>query len=167
VMNTKTKAWTKFTGWTAFCWEVARDTLYFGGAGVLAQADTGTEDDGGPITADCKQAFSYYGARGRQKQFTMARAILSLDGDITLGLDLNLDYTDRVPQSLVPISIGTGDPWSVAWSAAWGGAVTIYKGWQTVGGVGFAAAMRIRVQAQEIRLSWSSTDVVFQYGGIL
>jgi len=167
VMNAKTKAWCKFTGWTAFCWEVAQDTLYFGGNGVLAKADTGTEDNGGIITADCKQAFSYYGARGRQKQFTMARAILSLDGDVTLGLDLNVDFTDQAPQSLIPISVGTGDPWSVAWSAAWGGALTIYKAWNSVRGVGFAAAIRIRVQAQEINLSWSSTDIVFQYGGIL
>lgn len=167
VMNAKTKAWCKFTGWTGFAWAVAQDTLYFGGNGFLAIADSGTDDDGAAITADCKQAFSYFGARGRQKQFTMARAILALDGDISLGMSLNLDYTDQAPTSFVPISIGTGDPWSVAWSVAWGGAVTIYKSWNTVGGIGFAAAMRIRVQAQEINLSWSATDIVFQYGGIL
>lgn len=168
VMNIETKAWCKFTQWDAFSWAVSRDTLYFGGDGILATADTGTDDNGDEIIADAKQAFSYFGARGRNKSFTMARPTLLLDGPVDLALDINLDYGDRAPQYLTPISGGTGDPWGDGfWDAVWSGAAVIYNGWQAIGGVGIAAAPRIRVQSGDVTLSWLSTDLVFEYCGIL
>lgn len=167
VMNTQTGAWCRFTGWNAYSWAVAGDKLYFGGNGVLAEADTGTDDNGSVIQADAKQAFSYFGRRGMNKRFTMMRPILSLDGDISLGLDINVDYEDRAPSSTVAIGGNAGDPWSVAWDAAWGGASTIHRAWTSVRGIGFAAAPRLRVHADEVRVSWSASDFVFEPAGIL
>jgi hypothetical protein len=167
VMNSQTKAWTRFTDWNAFCFETTRDALYFGGDGFLALADTGLDDDGDSITADGKQAFSYFGQRGRQKQMTMARPILSLDGPISLVLGIDVDYQDTDPGSVVPIAGNVGDPWEVAWDVAWTGAGVIYSQWNSVRGIGFAIAPRVKVQSAGVNLSWSATDYVYALGGVL
>jgi hypothetical protein len=167
VMNSQTRAWCRFTAWDAFCFETMRDALYWGGDGVLALADTGLDDDGDSITGDAKQAFSYFGQRGRQKQMTMARPILSLNGPISLVLGIDVDYQDTDPGSVVPIAGNVGDPWEVAWNVAWTGAGVIYRSWNSVRGVGFAIALRVKVQSSGVNLSWSATDFVFEVGSIL
>jgi hypothetical protein len=167
VMNSQTRAWCRFTGWDAFCFESTRDALYYGGSGFLAIADSGLDDDGDSITADAKQAFSYFGQRGRQKQMTMARPILNLDGPVSLVLGIDVDYQNTDPGSVVPIAGNVGDPWETVWDVAWTGAGVIYASWNSIRGIGFAVAPRVKVQASGINLSWSATDYVFQYGGVL
>ncbi len=167
VMNSQTKCWCRFTGWNAFCFEVQRDTLYFGGSGFLAKADTGLSDADSAIIAVAKQAFSYFGQRGRQKHMTMARPIITLDGPVNLGLGVDVDYQDTTPESLVPISGTSGTTWETAWDATWTGAAVTNRQWQSVRGIGFAIAPRIQFQALDINLSWSATDLVFEYGEIL
>lgn len=167
VMNSQTRRWCRFTAWNAFCFESTRDKLYFGGDGYLAQADTGLDDNGGSITAIAKQAFSYFGQRGRQKHMTMMRPILALDGPVSLNLGIDVDYRDTVPGSVVPIAGSVGDPWEVAWDVAWTGAGVIYAAWNSIRGIGFAIAPRLTVQATAINLSWSATDFAFEVGSIL
>jgi hypothetical protein len=167
VMNLQTGAWCRFTGWNAFCWEVQEDTLYFGGNGILVKADTGQGDDGVAVQADVKQSFSYFGARGQQKKFTLMRPILAIDGEIQLGLDINMDYSDAAPSSTIPVNSGGGDPWAEAWDVSWGGALTVYRSWHSIRGVGFAAAPRLRVQSEDVRVSWSASDFVWEAGGLL
>jgi hypothetical protein len=167
VMNTQTGAWCRFTGWNAFSWEVQRDVLYFGGNGILVKADTGVGDDGVAVQGDAKQAFSYFGARAQQKKFTLMRPVLAIDGEIQLGLDINMDYADAAPNSTITVNTGGGDPWSVAWSSAWGGASTVYRAWHSIRGVGFAAAARLRVQSEDVRVSWSASDFAWETGGLL
>lgn len=167
VMNTQTKAWCRFTGWNAFCFESTKDTLYWGGTDVLAKADTGLDDDGDSINGNAKQAFSYFGQRGRQKQMSMARPILLLDGPIGLGLSVDVDYQDIEPESVVPIAGNAGDPWSDAWDVSWAGASVVYKSWNSIRGYGFAIAPRIKVQSMSVNISWQATDFVYELGGIL
>ena len=171
VMNTQTRMWCTFgkfaSAWNAFCFESTKDTLYWGSAGVLAKADTGLDDAGDSITADAKQSFSYFGQRGRVKEMTLARPILSVDGPISLILGVDVDYQDTTPSSVVPISGNAGDAWEVAWDAAWTGAAVIYRSWNSVRGVGFAIAPRIKVQADGINLSWAATDFAYVWGGVL
>jgi hypothetical protein len=166
-MNSQTKKWCRFTGWNAFCFETTKDTLYFGGDGFLAKADTGTDDNGSPINASAKQAFSYFGERGKQKSMMMARPILTMDGPVSLGLGVDVNYQDVEPTSSIAIQGNAGDAWEVAWDAPWTGAPIVYAAWHSIRGIGFAIAPRIKFQADGINLSWSATDFVFAYGSIL
>lgn len=167
VMNTETGAWCKFTGWTAFCFEVARDTLYFGGSGVMVKADTTANDGSLSILADAKQAFNYLGTRGQAKHMKLMRPILATNGGCNLGIDVNLDYGDSSPSYLRPISSGGGDPWGGIWDAAWSGAVTAEIHWYGVNGIGHAVAPRLKAQIDGTTLAWSATDLVYEHGGIL
>lgn len=167
VMNTQTLAWCRFTDWRALSMAANKDTLYWGGTGILAKADTGLDDAGTSINAIAKQAFSYLGQRGRQKDMKLMRPILSVDGPTDLRIGVNVDYQDSLPRSVVPITGNTGDSWETAWDVAWTGAPVILKSWHSVRGVGFAVSPRLTVQADGVNLSWRATDFLFEYGGIL
>lgn len=173
VMNTITGSWCTFgktfTPWNAACFELYNDNVYYGTNGKVFKCDTGSTDDDAAIMGDAKPAFSYFGRKGQQKYFTMARPIFQLDGSISAAIDLNVDFEQRFPSSSPTVSSGSsGATWNVApWNTSdWGGTDNIEKDWQTVNGIGYAAALRAIISS-EISVSWQSTDYVFQLGGIL
>jgi len=163
VMNMQHGSWCKFTGWNAFCFEVSRDQLYFGGNGVLAKADIGHQDDDLDITADGKQAFNYFKSRGRGKLVTMIRPILAIGGQVNMAVDIDVDYEDTPPTVMQTIGVGSGnDPWGGIWDVTWAGATEAFVDWQTAVGYGAAIAPRLRLQPIDVNASWSATDLVYE-----
>jgi hypothetical protein len=147
VMNTLTGAWCRFRGMRAYAWGLLGDDLYYGGAdGNLYKADVGYSDDGATITGDAWGAFSYFGARGRLKQFKLIRPILSTMGQPTLAIGIVTDYEDSSPTGSVTLS-SSSPLWDVTeWDASfWGSESTIIKDWIGLSAVGTAAAVRLRM----------------------
>jgi hypothetical protein len=147
VMNTLTGAWCRFRGMKAYSWGLLGDDIYYGAAnGNLFLADTGYSDDGTAITGDAWGAFSYFGSRGRLKQFKLIRPLLSTMGSPTLAIGIVTDYDDTTPTGAVTLS-GSEPLWdTVFWDASfWGSESTIIKDWVGVTGVGTAAAVRLRM----------------------
>lgn len=167
VMNSETKAWCRFTGWNAFAYAVQGDNLYWGGDGLLARADYTNEDGAASITADAKQAYNYFGSRGRTKQVMLMRPILSLDGPTEFGVSIDVDYEDGGTPPMSTVSTSSADPWGGIWSVAWSQAMSMYRNWFTVAGEGFAIAPRVRAITAETQMSWSATDYVIDTGGVL
>jgi hypothetical protein len=167
VMNTQTGAWCRYTGWDAFCFGVAKDTLYMGGAGILVIADSGSEDGGDSISTDCRQAFNYFGARGQTKQLSLMRPILSITGAAEVAVGVDTDYGANATLALQTIQGGAGDPWGGVWSAAWAQAAAVYRSWFGVAGEGFALAPRLKTITDGVEVTWSATDVVYEAGGRL
>lgn len=165
VMNTQNGSWCKFTGWTAFNFNVSRDQLYFGGNGVLAKADVGFQDNASDITADAKQAFNYFKSRGKGKLVTIVRPILAIGGQVNMATDIDVDFEDTPPTVLQTIGVGSGnDPWGGIWDVTWSGATEAYVDWQSATGYGSAIAMRLRLQPIDVNASWSATDLVYEEG---
>lgn len=169
VMNTVNQSWCKFTGWNAACFEIYNDGLFYGGNGVVVQADTGTDDNGSAINGDVQQAFSYFKEHGRIKRFTMARPIFLASGKIKAAMTLNMDFNSNIPTSTPSFSGGGGSPWDTSpWDTTpWGGVSTIIREWQTVNGVGYAGALRMKVSVSGFSAQWQSTDFVFEAGAVL
>jgi len=167
VMNTQTGAWCKFTGWNSFCFETARDTLYYGGSGVMVKADTGTEDGSAAITADARQAYNYFGVRGRTKHMKMLRPIMGTDGEFQFHIDVDTDYGEKDLSTLYTVAGGGGDPWGGVWDVAWAGAVTPQNRWYSANGIGHAIAIRAKARVDAVSLTWSATDCVYEVGGVL
>lgn len=167
VMNTQTGAWCRYTGWNAFSFGVAKDTLYMGGAGTLVIADSGSEDGGNSITTDCRQAFNYFGSRGQTKIVNLMRPILSITGAAQVAVGVDTDYGMNASLAYQQIQGGAGDPWGGVWSAAWAQAAAVYRGWFGVAGEGFALAPRLRTNTDGVEIAWSATDVVYEGGGRL
>ncbi len=169
-MNTITGAWCLFTGWNAFCWEVWDQKLYFGGDGFVAQAMVGYEDFGANITAYAKGAFNYFGSRGRNKHFKLFRPIIKVDGDISIDIGMDVDFQDVDTFGSIVFADTISSKWDAAtWdTATWSGDYTAQRDWRTVANKeGFCAALRLRVATKGIRVGWSSTDFVYQRGGVL
>jgi hypothetical protein len=167
VMNTQTGAWCKFTGWNAFCFEVTRDTLYFGANGKMVKADTETLDGTAQITADVRQAYNYLGMRGRAKHMKMLRPILSSNGGFSMAVKIDADYKTSDVTTLYPQAGGSGNLWDATWDATWLASMSSFSKWKSAPAIGHALAIRMKIVSSNVSVSWSATDVVYEGAGIV
>ena len=169
VVNTTTGAWCRFTNMDAFCWEVFNDKLYFAGNGAVYQADYGYADNTADISASAKTAFSYFGGKGKEKRYQMARPIVTSDGTANFAMSANVDYEDEPPTATPTYTGSVGTLWDAGlWDvSAWGGSPTVRKDWQSVDGIGHCASLYIKSQTKDIQLNWFSTDWIYESGGAL
>ena len=173
VMHTITKAWARFTGVNAICWEVAADNkIFFGGNGFVAQFYTETSDAGANIVATAQQAYSYFDTRGQLKRFTLVRPILQTTNGlptVLCGISTDFDTVPLTNQIAFNPAINNTGTWDNAkWDQAnWGGALQTTKLWQGVTGTGFSGSVNINVASQGIDFHWASTDYVMEKGGVL
>jgi hypothetical protein len=173
VMHTITKAWARFTGIQAYCWEVSGDnTMHFGGDGFVGNFYSTTSDNSTNITATVQQAYSYFDSPGQNKRFTMVRPILQSDGgtpSVLCGLSVDfqpIDNSGAITFNPSSQSVGVWD--SAKWDKNnWGGGLITTRIWQGVTGIGFAGSINLTAVAQGIELHWASTDYVMEAGGVL
>ena len=166
VMNTITGAWCEFTGWNAFSWELYQNLIYFGTNGKVCKAWDTTADNGENINSEALQAFNEFGSNN-QKYFKEARPIIYTDSNsLGLLLGINVDY-DQIPPTGTPTFQATNSGvWdSSLWDqAVWGGDLSIVKSWQTVGAVGYAAALHIKMASRNANMRWQATSYLYESG---
>jgi hypothetical protein len=173
VMHTITKAWARFTGIQAYCWEVSGDnTMHFGGDGFVGNFYASSSDAGTNITATVQQAYSYFDSPGQNKRFTMVRPILQSDGglpSVLCGLSVDFQPIDNSGAITFNPSAQAVGVWDTAkWDANnWGGGLITTKIWQGVTGIGFAGSINLTAVAQGIELHWASSDYVMEGGGVI
>jgi hypothetical protein len=167
-MNTISSAWCTFTNWNFATLEVQGDVLYGGGATYIAIADSTQADNGSAINATLKTAFSYFGT-DKQKFFKMVRPLLETNGTINPSLAINVDFQD-----MPPIGVGTyigtlGSAWDISpWDTTpWAPGNFVQTDWKTVYGVGFSAALYIKVQSANVTVNLQALDYTFGLGGVL
>jgi hypothetical protein len=173
VMHTITKAWGRFTGIEAHCWEVSGDAdMHFGGDGVVGTFYTSLSDNGNNISATAQQAYSYFDSVGQLKRFMMVRPILQSTGGVPAvlcGLSVDFDTQSQLGQvSFNPNTLTEGNWDNSNWDdALWGGGLITTKVWQGVTGIGFSGSVNLNVVSRNIELRWASTDYVMERGGVL
>jgi len=152
VQNVQTGAWCRFTGINAFCWAVANDQMYFGGADAIYLWDTGYADNTGAIVGDIKTAFNYFGSRGSLKKFEMLQPILRIASALAPAVEIVTDFKESVPTA-VPTTISvTGGQWDTGlWDQAlWSPSVQTRDSWTSVTGIGYCGAVRMRVSPSPV-----------------
>lgn len=169
VQNTITGAWTKFTGWNAYCWLNAENGLYYGSDNAVCRAWTGNLDKSVGIVADVLPAFSEFGTGARNKFFTMVRPNILTNGSPSVTYGLNTDYAIQDPQGTLSYNAPTGMVWgSMIWGEMiWGGSLVPLASWQTVGAVSKSAAIRLRVNNSGSQVRLTNVDYLHQVGGVL
>ena len=175
VMNTLHGAWCRFIGQDAYCWEVYKDRLFFGGMnGKVYEADIASSDGGTAITADLKTAFSYYGSKGTLKQWKMVQTLIFSDGRVAPGIKFNVDFQDSVPTYIPSSGVLNAIYWDTFdWNEVnWPGEGTTFQEWQSVQVVGQCASIRMRVvadsdSASPITLRVNGFNVIYERGGFL
>ena len=142
--------------------------LYYGAATTVVKANTGTGDNGAAITADAKQAFNYFGSRGQLKQFKLCRPNFLVDGTISPGVTVNVDFEDvqASPGTAVTTTAGVWD--TAKWdTGVWGGDPVPKSYWISLGKEGYCAAPRVTVSSSLSTLYWASTDIGMELGGVI
>jgi len=173
VMHTITKAWGRFTGIQAYCWEVSGDAdMHFGGNGIVGIFYSSYSDNGGNISATAQQAYSYFESAGQLKRFTLVRPILQSTGgvpSVVCGLSVDFDTQSQIGQVQFNPSTLTEGVWDASrWDQAnWAGGLITTKIWQGVSGLGFSGSINLNVASRGIELHWASTDYVMERGGVL
>ena len=170
VINTQTGAWCRFTNQNAACWALYNGDLYFGAqdGGIIYKADSGRSDNSNNIDWKIRPAFSYYGARGNQKLFTLCRPHFTTTGSPGFAIDLNLDFSDAVPTSVPTEPTISGALWDVArWDTGlWTGEAQSAN-WVTVTGLGEAASPAIHGATKSLTIKFNSYDMVWQQGNAI
>lgn len=169
IMNTITGAWSTFSDMNANNWCLRGDDLYFGGnEGTVYSADNGYTDNGAGIAAQMKTAFNYYGSRGTNKYVTMLRTVYRANGNPTILLGINMDFSNEDPGSNLDIP-SPGSGWDDAdWDdAVWTGETPYITEWQTVGGIGYCGAIRLNVLSLGQSMQVNSFDLQAIMGGPL
>ena len=169
VMNTRTKAWCRFTGMNAGCWEIYQDELYFGGFEFIGKAWSGTNDAGSAIEAAAIQAFSELGKPGVQKQAKLFQTLFYTTGapELTGGVNVDYDTTENTASLQVQASLyglWDGATWD---SDIWGPDLEIRKSWNGVAGVGNAFAPTLNADTVDVQLQWVNSTIVFEEGGFV
>ncbi len=169
VMNLTTKAWCRFTDWSAECWLAFNRKLYFARNNVVYEAWVGTDDDGAGITAKAKTAFNYFRSQ-RNKQIALARPVFTSDGTINIAMRIDTDFADGRAFSTIASYVQTVTEWDTARfdSSTWSGGPSTNARWRTIAGrFGRAAAVRLRFTARGITMTWSAVDLLVKDGGML
>lgn len=169
IMNTITGAWCRFNGINGYSFELFNEHIYAGFSGKVIKFWDTNADAGMAIIGDAKQAFSHFGVRGRLKKFNMARPIISTDGVINPSIAINVDFENKDPTSLPTFTISQGSFWDVApWdTSSWETELGIQKSWQSISGMGYVGAFRIKVSSSSPQIFWTSTDFLFERAAYL
>lgn len=169
VMNTITGSWAQFKGWPAICLELFGDDLYYGSATKVSKAWQTAGDWGSTINAEALQAFNYFGLPDTQKEFTLARPLLAVTNGVGFFFGLNVDFDITAPAGVPTFTASTAGEWGTAlWGVSqWGGLPRIQRGWQTVAGLGYCAAMHLLASTRTGQAEWLATDYAYKAGGIL
>jgi hypothetical protein len=115
VMNTLTGAWCEFTGWNANCFALYNDRLYFAGNnGDVYQADIGSTDAGEQIIATGQTAYRPFGTQGRNKRFTLLKALTRATSSNRPQLGVSTDFLETFSLSTLPAIQSSGALWDQA-----------------------------------------------------
>jgi hypothetical protein len=173
--NVSTKAWSKFTGINAQCWELFDGEVYFGtAAGGVYKAESGGTDDGTAITCRCLTAFAHLGTPGRTKHVKLIQPLFSTDlQDYTFGLGCEVNFE-------APGIIGVGAPASsglFTWDESvwdgddvWGGG-DVWDDWESANAIGYVIApySELRIDADNsptFEFSLIGWNILHEPGGL-
>lgn len=175
VVNTITGSWCRFRGIKAVCWALFNEELYFGApGGFVCKADTTDYRDDtlaatqafAVIQGDLMPAYNYFGAATQQKQFTMARPVISTNGQPIISTAFNVDFERKTPTPSDTTAL-VGTPWGSPWRSPWGSGNKTRRNWLSVSGIGYNGTLHIRTRTSGIRMSVNSIDYAFQRGEVL
>lgn len=174
VRETSTGSWTQFEGLNAVCFAVHNDRLWFGTSdGNVYEADTGTQDNGGPISMDAIPAFNPLGSRASQKQVTAVNVVTNYAAPGFLALDCLADFSTQRRSTLSPGPYDGTSDWNTAdwdasvWATPTGDDAPIRKAWRNVRGIGYTLTVSVRASTRAQNIIWYSTEILYRNAGAI
>ncbi|BEV44766.1 hypothetical protein [Afipia carboxidovorans] len=154
VVNLRTGAWGKFTGWDCRCMAVFKNRMFFGSTGSqVIEGNVTGYDMGRPYTGTYVPLFSDFGAP-TTKTAGMTRAVLKsfveLNEQLSMHADFDVSMPAVPPGSIAPISnVWGGGIWG---AAVWGhGLSKMVSGeWHSTPNTGNSLAPALQVTSASI-----------------
>lgn len=173
-MSTITGAWCQYTNMDIRSVCLLFDNpLFITSDGRVCQAWTGYFDNvpwdgtvGDRIELEVITAYNYFETTGQTKRWTLARPIFQAGTIPPASIRLEVDFEVVRPLSLpVPLPPSEDYVWdSAIWDEAkWDQEFERFRRWQTIEGLGYAAALHMIV-AQNVETLWVATDYVMELG---
>jgi len=175
VVNTRTAAWSNWTGWDGNCLEVFNGRLFFGSKnGKIIEGYTGGSDLGMPYTCCYLPLFEDLGNPLSTKIARMARAALRTAIPVEAQITIQADYIVDLPAVPSAPSIPSQNEWG---SAIWGQSIwgagrvkEIQQDWDNADGQGNAISPALRItsgatipldtEIVRIDVTYEETDIV-------
>jgi len=147
VINALNGGWCRFLGWNANCFEIYNNNLYWGGnSGEINQGYVGGQDWTDPIDADMQCAYNWLDDPGRTKRMTMIQPLMTLGGELTPTIAIDVDFDSSTFSAPITNIAGTVLWDSAIWDTSLWPTLTInYKNWLSVEAIGHAMAIRMKV----------------------
>ncbi len=176
VVNSRTGAWARYTGWDMQCLGLFIDRMFFGTSdGKIMEAEIGGSDDGQVYTALYAGLFDDFGTPAAMKEIVLGRATFLATGIVNGKVSASTDYIVNVP---VAPDVGSnpsdGNKWDQGlWNQAmWSEAVQIRREgpWRSVPGIGFSISPVVQVSVGSAippQVDLVSTDLIFGSGAIV
>jgi hypothetical protein len=168
IMNTRTRAWAKFTGINAGCWGLFGDAAYFGGNdGKVYKYDTDYNDNGSSIVATLQTAFSSFDTPGN-KRFVEARGLFLSPANYSPSISIKTDYDTTLGNLTVIDTSDSGTAWDTGdWDTSeWGPAQVPSRKWRTVKGIGSVGSVAFSISAQS-NITFNGAEIILEQGGLL
>ena len=140
-MNTITGAWCSMSGINANCWEVtANDAIFFGGNdGTVYKWNSGSLDNGKPVTCLVRTAYNSFGNAPQRKRYTAIQPLLTSTSNPIPAVGIDVDFTGNYTLSTPQPYTGAGViKWDqVSWDQfSWPTEASTSTVWQSVAGAG-------------------------------
>lgn len=175
VVNARTGAWARYTGWDVHCMGLLVDRFFFGTAnGLVMEAEVGGSDNSAIYTATYVGLFDDMGSPTQWKSAKLAAATFLTTTVTAAKLSVSTDYVAKLPTipnvGPLPNSSNNWDQglWEQATWSEEAGKLREQK-WQSVTGQGYTLAPNIQISlgssiAPQIDLV--QYDLVFEAGRI-
>ena len=169
VMNTITKAWSKFTDWNVECFGLFNGELYGGVGTAVRKFWTGTGDGGANIAYYGKQAFNNF-KDNQQKLVKFYMPILAVNGPLNYLLDVDIDFEDDEITGTATQTVVSGAQWDVDnWDESyWAAGLEVVKQkgspseWP-----GTWIACKLKITSNNLMGQWAGNQLTYERGGIM
>lgn len=156
-MNVVTGAWCTFSGMPMRCTTMLGGQLYFGtydgrtAKGLFGDTDEAPLDEeeiGNYIQADIQTAFNPFGTPANLKKFGMAKPIFVAPGAPSVRVRINTQYSFSNVAGAPSYTQSPDSRWDQStWTVArWMGDANTYQAWVGTTGLGYYAALRMKVR---------------------
>lgn len=163
VVNLETGAPARFINQDARAWGLFDDDIYFGTTdGRVMMADTDSDDDGGNIECDARQAWNDLGSP-MNKKVESFRTVFSGTSSFAAGAEIAYDFNNEAVSRVVTTG-GSGTPWGSPWGSAWSSATGIIDDWTLGEGIGQVISVQVSIGVEGERPVWYRTDLMISIG---
>lgn len=152
VVNLKTQAWARYTGWDTRCMVIHDEQLYFGTSdGRILQAEVGGLDDDALYTCALVFAPNHLGSPGRYKTLYLARGVFLSNHSYEARLSASSDYVIELPTAPnavdIPTISGVFDTaqWDVDVFDQESASASAVSEWQAIGLSGFVLSPQVQI----------------------